>query len=553
MKKIINLLLLTLSSTIVLSQTQLEKDLKIINKSDTGHVNLSRTYVGVLNETAAAGKQVVKIPINSFISNGGVSGVYLPLAGGTMTGTINFGTGGQNISRGSFDNGTGGDNGISLNCAVGYELNWQGGWLSSSGIGSGGTYVPIRLHSPLAFTMGSYLSSNDDNMSVSPDTRQLIGTNGSSISLDWDNGFINIDSILKIQTVPILYKSDTESYAFGVDCYANDSSFTVGFLDTATFKSYAFGYKNNADTFSTAIGSYNISVDSSLAVGLNNTVDYFTTAVGIFNEADSFSTVVGLGNSIITGSNVVGLTNSDVTYSSVLGSGNTYIQNSVVIGDNHGNLSANSGAFGHNLSGELGQDSVYYFGTFNESVKNGVESAKFVFSWGNTTDIGGRNLLEFGRSGTAYFFNPISIKDGSEGVGKVLTSDANGIASWENNIITKKVTILNADVLSNMTGGIELISAPGINKYIQILAVNGYILNSTTPYDVENLFISQGGGYIFVDHNILGYSTANIYSFDNEYSNVIKKNEPVTINTAIAPANGDGNLIINVTYKITDY
>ena len=62
------------------------------------------------------------------------SGLYLPLAGGTMdtSAYIYFGTGGQNISRGTFDNGTGGSKGISLNCAVGYELNWQGGHLSSS-------------------------------------------------------------------------------------------------------------------------------------------------------------------------------------------------------------------------------------------------------------------------------------------------------------------------------------------------------------------------------------------------------------------------------------
>ena len=48
-----------------------------------------------------------------------------------MTGAINFGTGGQNINQGSFDLGLGGYNGISLNCAVGYELNWQAGRFSA--------------------------------------------------------------------------------------------------------------------------------------------------------------------------------------------------------------------------------------------------------------------------------------------------------------------------------------------------------------------------------------------------------------------------------------
>ena len=74
------------------------------------------------------------------------AGVYLPLAGGTMNlgSSIFFGTSGQNIMQGSFDNGTGGDNGISLNCSVGFELNWQGGHLSSS-YNTGTTKVPIII------------------------------------------------------------------------------------------------------------------------------------------------------------------------------------------------------------------------------------------------------------------------------------------------------------------------------------------------------------------------------------------------------------------------
>jgi len=41
-------------------------------------------------------------------------------------------TNGTSVATGTFDNGTGGQNGISLNCAVGYELNWQGGHLRST-------------------------------------------------------------------------------------------------------------------------------------------------------------------------------------------------------------------------------------------------------------------------------------------------------------------------------------------------------------------------------------------------------------------------------------
>ena len=74
----------------------------------------------------------------------GGSGSYLPLAGGLMSGAITFdAVGGQNINKGSFDSGRGGYNGISLNCAVGYELNWQAGYLKA--INSSNAVVPINV------------------------------------------------------------------------------------------------------------------------------------------------------------------------------------------------------------------------------------------------------------------------------------------------------------------------------------------------------------------------------------------------------------------------
>lgn len=75
---------------------------------------------------------------------------FLPLAGGNMTGGIVFDTTGlQNINKGTFDNSLGGYNGISLTCAVGYELNWQGGHLSNW---YSGAYQPIYLDSPIVVT-----------------------------------------------------------------------------------------------------------------------------------------------------------------------------------------------------------------------------------------------------------------------------------------------------------------------------------------------------------------------------------------------------------------
>ena len=75
-----------------------------------------------------------------------------------MTGAILFGTGGQNIGVGSFDNSTGGSNGISLVCAVGYELNWQGGRISNT---YSATNYAILCDSSLTLAAGKRLTFGD--------------------------------------------------------------------------------------------------------------------------------------------------------------------------------------------------------------------------------------------------------------------------------------------------------------------------------------------------------------------------------------------------------
>lgn len=62
---------------------------------------------------------------------GGAVGDFLPLSGGTMTGNISWSGGGQYIGQGLDDFGIGGYGGLSLVCSVGYDINWQAGWLTA--------------------------------------------------------------------------------------------------------------------------------------------------------------------------------------------------------------------------------------------------------------------------------------------------------------------------------------------------------------------------------------------------------------------------------------
>ena len=64
---------------------------------------------------------------------GGVSGDYLPLSGGNMSGAIFFGeySYSPRITQGLYDASRGGLSGISLVCSLDYDFNWQAGWITA--------------------------------------------------------------------------------------------------------------------------------------------------------------------------------------------------------------------------------------------------------------------------------------------------------------------------------------------------------------------------------------------------------------------------------------
>jgi len=118
--------------------------------SDTS-LTVGNMAMGYLNNTLGEG---------ILFSNGSTQvTAALPLTGGTMSGAIRFdNVGTQNIAKGSFDSGRGGYNGISLVCAVDYELNWQAGYLKA--LNSGGFNVPINVESDIV--LSKYVETGED-------------------------------------------------------------------------------------------------------------------------------------------------------------------------------------------------------------------------------------------------------------------------------------------------------------------------------------------------------------------------------------------------------
>jgi len=166
---------------------------------------------GQVIETDGAG-------VLTFVTPSG--GDFLPLAGGTMTGNIVFdGTSGQFIGKGTFDTARSGNYGISIVCSVGYEFNWQAGWLVTTEQSSA-TPRPLYLDSLAGTTLRAWDSSKSTGTEVdhlgitfadtTVQTTAYTGgagvsslTAGTGISLDVTTGDITVTNSEPDQTVTL--------------------------------------------------------------------------------------------------------------------------------------------------------------------------------------------------------------------------------------------------------------------------------------------------------------------------------------------------------------
>jgi hypothetical protein len=124
------------------------------------------TSQGFLTDAPSDGSQYARQDGAWSVVTGGGGGSYLPLAGGTMTGPIVFdGTSGQYISKGNFDTSRGGNYGISLVCSIGYEFNWQAGWLTTTEQSSV-TPRPLYLDSLAGTTLRAWNSATNTGTEV---------------------------------------------------------------------------------------------------------------------------------------------------------------------------------------------------------------------------------------------------------------------------------------------------------------------------------------------------------------------------------------------------
>ena len=122
---------------------------------------------------------------------------------------------GTQVMVGSFDNSTGGQGGISLICAVGNELNFQGGRLRNVQVSGDGTPQTIFSDSPIEFTgeEGNITLTGDGI--IFPDGTQTVAWTGSFSYEDLDDLPTLFDgSYTSLTNVPATFAPTSHSHAW---------------------------------------------------------------------------------------------------------------------------------------------------------------------------------------------------------------------------------------------------------------------------------------------------------------------------------------------------
>lgn len=250
---------------------------------------------GFISDAPSDGSQYARKNAAWEVVSGG--GSFLPLAGGTMTGAITFdATGLQNINKGTFDNSTGGYNGISLTCAVGYELNWQGGHL---GNWYSGSFQPIHLDSLLqsadatydselgAWGFGVELTSDNTQNAYIEYNQVVVANSGGSTSIG-PTGITFADAT--VQTTAIVTGPAGTNGLNGAMNYLDMltvTSSSAGYYESGGSWSAYYGFMNNSGGW-----FYNKLNASGVTFKLYINGVYDSSGTGAYNYMSSSGTLV---------------------------------------------------------------------------------------------------------------------------------------------------------------------------------------------------------------------------------------------------------------------
>jgi hypothetical protein len=151
----------------------------------------------------------------------------------------------------------------------------------------------------------------------------------------------------------------------------------------------------------------------------------------------------------------------------------------------------------------------------------------------------------------------LSIADGTEAVGYVLTSDASGHGTWESPIVRQtSLTISTAQVLALNSTPLTIAAAPGAGFAIDVLSASMKMTYNSIAYTTNiqlELFTTGATAPQVFWASSLGLSSSAITRSQNTSgsANQLIENAALTVTVATGdPTAGDSDITVYVSYRI---
>lgn len=263
-----------------------------VNELPEGSGSLSNDDIFIFMDDPSGGGTTKKISlsqISSAIGGGGGSGNPFDQNLNTTDSPEFVGvslTNGTTLAQGTFDNSTGGQSGISLNCYVGYELNWQGGHLKSTPDG-GITTANIWCDSPIEF-QGAGIDNveiNATGLVFSDGTTQTTAYTGIPVKDIIAGSGISVSGLSGIYTISSNLTSVAESNSLVTNVFNKTGSSIAKFNVV-----YITGGQGDQPTIGLAVASGEMTSSKTYGITAENIGDMSAGKVIVFGALTGVNT-----------------------------------------------------------------------------------------------------------------------------------------------------------------------------------------------------------------------------------------------------------------------
>ena len=144
--------------------------------------------------------------------------------------------------------------------------------------------------------------------------------------------------------------------------------------------------------------------------------------------------------------------------------------------------------------------------------------------------------------------------------GYVLTSDSNGNGTWQKPMgyqYYSAVTITSGQTLSIGSSPVEILPAPGVNKYYDFKVFFEYVFNTTAYSSTGTLVLADNTTKRVTNQfDINGQLTSRVFVSDMNFQNqftTLNSQIDFTTSDGSNPTLGDGSFKVKIYYNIIDF